>query len=158
MSYPTIDMKLTTETKIIGGIVLATLLIIIGGAFFFARQSNPNVPKEQIVSENGLHWHPKITITVDGKKQQLPPDIGLSGAIHGEIHTHEADIKDSVVHLEMSGLVTKNQTTIGKFFQAWGKDFNDLGQNVKMRVNGKENKEFESYLMKDKDIIEIIYE
>ena len=35
---------------------------------------------------------------------------------------------------------------------------NDQGGTVKMLVNGKENAEFENYLMKDGDKIEISYE
>ena len=71
------------------------------------------------------------------------------------------------MHIEAQGVVTKDDTRLGRFFQVWGKDFNlttimdkknDQGGTVKMLVNGKENAEFENYLMKDGDKIEISYE
>ena len=69
--------------------------------------------------------------------------------------------------MEMQGVVTKDQTKLGNFFQIWGKQFNSNclldkcnGQEgtVKMVVNNHENKDFDSYLMKDGDNIEIRYE
>lgn len=157
-------MKLTTETKIIGAIVLATIAIIVGGVFMFSRKSN--LPKEKIVAENGLHWHPKLTIYIKGQKQQLDRDIGLGG-VEMSMHTHKEDYKNGVVHMEMNGTVSKDQTKLGRFFQIWGKEFNskcifDRCNNsegkVKMTVNGKVNTDFNDFLMKDGDNIEIRYE
>lgn len=149
-------MRLTTETKIIGIIITLTIMIIIGGVFLFPKQSDSSVPTDQIVAEKGLHWHPKLEIYVKGQKQEIPAKIGL-GAVHGKIHTHTEDAKDGVIHMEMSGLVRKEDTKLGKFFLAWGKDIN-FGGNPKMTVNGKENMDLNNYLMKDGDNIEIRYE
>lgn len=157
---------MTTEHKVIGGIGLLTLVIFAGGIFLMSRQDGGSIPQEQVVTRNGLHWHPKLTILINGKKQEIPPNIGL-GAVHQKIHTHDEDAKDGVVHMEMQGVVTKDDTKLGNFFRIWGKEFNKnsiLGNKngpagtVKMIVNGKENLEFENYLMKDKDVIEIKYE
>ena len=69
--------------------------------------------------------------------------------------------------MEMSSLVTKDETRLKKWFQLWGKDFNSNcifdkcngpDGTIKIYVNGQENKEFENYLMKDGDNIEIKYE
>lgn len=149
-------MRLTTETKIIGALILMTIVIVIGGVFLFSKQSSKTVLKDQVVAENGLHWHPKLSIFIKGKKQEIPENIGL-GAVHGKIHTHTEDAKDGVIHMEMSGLVLKEDTKLGKFFLAWGKDFNFGGQ-PKMTVNGKENMDLNKYLMKNGDNIEIRYE
>ncbi len=149
-------MTLTTETKIIGALILMTVVIVIGGVFLFSKQSNKTVLKDQVVAENGLHWHPKLSIFIKGKKQEIPDNIGL-GAVHGKIHTHTEDAKDGVIHMEMSGLVLKEDTKLVKFFLAWGKDFNFGGQ-PKMTVNGKENMDLNKYLMKNGDNIEIRYE
>ncbi len=144
--------------------MLTTVAIIIGGVFMFSRKSN--IPKELIVSENGLHWHPKLTIYIKGEKQQLARDIGLGG-VEMPMHTHIADFKDGVIHMEMNGTVSKDQTKLGRFFQVWGKEFsktcvfdkcNGAGGKVKMTVNGKPNTDFNNFLMKDSDNIEIRYE
>lgn len=148
-------MKLNTETKIIGGILVFTVAIITGAVVLLTKPE-PKIPPEQIIAKNGLHWHPKLTIYIKGEKQEIPTDIGL-GAVHQPIHTHKEDYKDGVVHMEMSGVVTKEQTTLGNFFRIWGKDFN-FGGNPKMTVNGKENMDLNNYLMKNGDNIEIRYE
>lgn len=157
-------MQVNTETKIIGGIGLLTLAILVGGVFFLSKGENPSVPADQAIVNNGLHWHPKLGIYIKGEKQEIPANIGIAGQIHQEIHTHE---KDGVIHMEMNGIVTKDETKLGNFFKIWGKEFNsiqifdkknDKERSVKMMVNGKENMEFENYLMKDGDQIEIKYE
>ncbi len=113
-----------------------------------------------------MHWHPKLTIIIKGLKQELPANIGL-GAVHQKIHTHDTDAKDGVVHIEAQGVVTNDDTKLGNFFKLWGEDFNSTtildkknGQDgtVKMLVNGKENTDFENYMMKEGDNIEIRYE
>ncbi len=143
------------------GIVVVVMIWVVWMVF---KQSQ--VPVNDIVSRNGLHWHPKLTIAIDGKEQEIPANIGI-GAIHQEMHTHDEDAKDGVVHMEMKGLVTKVETKLGNFFRIWGEEFsstqifnknNGAEGTVKMTVNGKENTDFENYLMKDKDRIEIRYE
>ena len=128
--------------------------------------STSSIPKDQIVAQNGLHWHPRVSVTIKGEKQEFEDNIGL-GAIHQKMHTHDEDYKDGVVHMEMQGVVTKEETRLGRFFEIWGKKFNSsqifefknsTGSAVKMLVNGKTNKDFENYQMRDGDKIEIKYE
>ncbi|EKE06317.1 MAG: hypothetical protein ACD_19C00017G0017 [uncultured bacterium] len=137
---------------------LITVLLLVGGAFLITKQSPPVPPvsNEEIIDKNGVHWHPKVIIYKDGVKEELVDGIGL-GAVHEPIHTHTEDYKDGVVHIEKQGIVTKDDTKLGKFFQIWGRKLSDNG-SFKMYVNGNENTDYESYLMKDKDIIEIKYE
>lgn len=157
---------MSTETKVIGSIALATILILVGGIFLLTRSENPNVPEDQIVARQGLHWHPRVTVSIKGEKQEIPANLGL-GAVHGQIHTHDTDNKEGVIHMEMKGLVVKEDTKLVHFFRTWGKDFNSTklfdktngsDGSVKMTVNGQENTEFENYLMKDGDRVEIKYE
>lgn len=154
------------EAKVIGGITLATIIILVGGVFLLTKSENPNVPEDQVVVRAGLHWHPKVTVTIKGEKQEVPANLGL-GAVHGKIHTHDQDNKEGVIHMEMQGIVTKDDTRLARFFQVWGKEFSakklfdktsSSDGTVKMLVNGKENTEFENYLMKDGDRIEVKYE
>ena len=136
-------------------IVVVTLIILFGGAFLMSKQ-NPPVPESEIVEKKGVHWHPKLAIYIKGEKQELEDGIGL-GAKHEFIHTHTEDYKDGVVHIEKQGIVTRDDIKLSNFFKIWGKDINTNG-NYKMYVNGKENTELDSYLMRDKDLIEIKYE
>ncbi|MBI2009609.1 MAG: hypothetical protein HYS86_00380 [Candidatus Chisholmbacteria bacterium] len=146
---------MSPNAKIFGGIIIFSLVILAGGAWLFSRQSSPeaSVPEEQVISRRGLHWHPQLSIYIKGQKQEIPKDIGI-GAIHQPIHTHDSS---GVLHLEMSGLVTIEKTKMGNFFKVWGKDFSANGV-PKMTVNGQENQDFENYLMKDGDKIEIYYD
>lgn len=151
---------------IIGGIL--TISIIVGISVLFSNSSSKSssIPDDQIVAQKGLHWHPRLAVYINGKKQEFTDNIGL-GAVHQKMHTHAQDYKDGVVHMEMQGVVTKDETKLGNFFRIWGKTFNSTqifdkkngdGGIVKMLVNGKENKEFENYEMRDGDKIEVKFE
>ena len=132
--------------------ILIGLAILIIGGFGWSRYLQSNDPN--VASTGAFHWHPELTIYVKGEKQEIPQGIGLAGG-HKPIHTHD-DLP--VIHMEFAGAAKKDETTLGAFFRNWGKDFNSLGSNVTMTVNGKENTEFENYEMKDSDKIELRYE
>lgn len=158
-------MYISTERKIFLGIGVFTILAFAGGVFLVSRQDSKtsSVLGEQVISRSGMHWHPHISIFIKGEKQEIPSNVGI-GAIHQPIHTHDAT---GELHLEFSGVVTKDDVRLGKFFKIWGKQLssscifdkcNGEEGKVKLLVNGKENQEFEKYEMKDKDRIEIRYE
>ena len=159
---------MTTEHKIIIGGLVITFVMIVGISFLLSNNSSgsSSVSDDQIVAQNGIHWHPKLTITIKGKKQEFANGIGLTGNVHQKMHTHDEDYKDGVVHMEMQGVVTKEDTKIGNFFKIWRKEFsstkifdksNGNDGKVTMLVNGKENSDFENYKMHDGDKIEISY-
>lgn len=140
------------------------IIIVIGGLIWFvSKNSGKNNIDENVISRQGLHWHYNLAIFIKGQKQEIPADIGI-GFTHQPNHTHDAS---GQIHLEFSGLVKKNDVKLGKFFEVWGKQFNsncifdkcrgDEGK-VKLLVNGAENNEFENYVVKDGDDIEIRFE
>jgi|SRR3989339_738192 len=131
----------------------ALVSLLIGGLIWYIA-TRPPTPESEIVSRNGLHWHTDLAIYVKGTKLDIPANIGI-GAVHQPIHTH--DEKD-VIHLEFQGQVRKTDIALGQFFKNWDKDMRSFGANMEMTVNGKENIEFENYIMKDKDKIELHYE
>ena len=157
---------MTTEKKIISAVVIVTVLLVGGAVFLLGKDSFTPMPEDQIVTRKGLHWHPKLTILINGQKQSFPNGIGLNGTVHNPVHTHD-DADQDVVHMEFEGLVTKDQTKLSNFFQIWGKDFSSRkildkeatseGQ-ITMTVNDVENRDFENYFMKDGDNIKIKYE
>ena len=148
------------------GIKIAAIVLLVGGSivglvWYIANQ--PKTPESEIISQSGIHWHPELSIYIKGAKQEIPANIGI-GVTHQPLHTHD---NTGVIHLEIQGLVTRDDIKIGRFFKIWGKLFNSNcildscnGPNgkVKMLVNGRENNDFDNYPMQDKDKIEIRYE
>lgn len=150
---------ITSHAKIVGSIVLLTILILVGGIGLISTQQKKEatVPEDQIISKNGIHWHPRLALFVQDQELKLENGIGL-GSVHQPMHTHDEDYQNGVVHMEMDGLVTKEETKLAQFFKIWGKPFNFGGQNIKMTVNGQENTQLENFLMNDGDKIEIKYD
>lgn len=154
---------MTTEHKVFVGIGLATVLIMAGGVSLLSLQHSKeaSIPEGEVISRKGIHWHPQLSIYIKGKQQKIPANLGIGGAIHQPIHTHDTS---GTLHVEIGGVVTRDEIKLDNFFRIWGKKFSpkcvvdECGGKVTMLVNGKENKDFENYLMKDKDNIEIRYE
>lgn len=137
-------------TKIVLGVAIIT-----GGIAVFAWYiaSRPPIPEGEIVSRRGLHFHPEVTIFVEGEKVEVPANLGV-GAIHNPIHTHDTS---GVIHLEFQGMVHRDDLKLGKFFEVWGNDFMKFGSSVIMTVNDEKNSELQNYVMGDGDNIELHY-
>ncbi len=136
-------------------------VVIISTSLFLANR--PPSSESVIISDEGIHWHTELSITILGQKQVIPDNIGID-ITEQPIHTHE---ENNVIHLEFAGLVKRDDIRLGRFFEVWGRQFNqdciftncngDEG-TVKMFVNGVRNYEFENYVMRDEDKIAIIFE
>src|SRR3989338_2260318 len=127
---------------------------VAGGLGIWLLLRTSSVTEAELISRAGIHWHPELSITIKGTKQEIPANIGL-GIAHNPIHTHDATC---VIHLEFDGLVTKDSIRLEKFFKIWGKPFNKdclldycngPEGTMKMLVNGQPNAEFENYVMRD---------
>lgn len=157
--------------SIIWAIVLA--VVIVGGVMWSKnlQENDPN-----LISANGIHWHPTLSIVINGEQQDIPSNIGLVGG-HYPIHTHDevADQRETgevhenekPLHLEFGSAVRTEDVRLGNFFDIWGKTFNSecifdncnsSESKVSMTVNGEPNTDFEEYIMQDGDRIEIRYE
>lgn len=137
-------------------IAVAVLVVLTGVALFLLPTPSGTVTSNDpnVVTLAGLHWHPTLTIYVKGEKLEIPQNIGL-GAVHKPMHTHE-DLP--IIHLEFSSIVRKEDMMLGQFFKNWGRDMRQFGANMRMTVNGEENTEYENYVMRDGDRIELRYE
>ena len=174
---------MNTKTAIAIVVVAGAIL----GVVFWNRDSTPkatvqeqsaSAPSNQndIISRSGIHWHPELKIVINGEKITIPANIGIGMQYAGyprfdpmmgmtDMHTHD---DSGTLHWEvMKGPVTKDDVRIGSFFAIWGKEFdsscifencNGSAGSVKMFVNGEPNTEFQNYLVKDGDKIEIRYE
>lgn len=141
------------KNLIIVGIV--AILLVVGGSYL----TNNSETRGELISSNGIHYHPTLKITISGEDQEIPANIGLVGA-HNPMHTHDPD---GVIHLEYSSAVYENDIRLGEFFKLWKKDFDstkilDSTGEVKMLVNGEENNEYGNYILENGDLIEIILE
>ncbi|MCB9820614.1 hypothetical protein H6790_01580 [Candidatus Nomurabacteria bacterium] len=108
----------------------------------------------------GMHIHPVIKINILGAYQDIPKNIGIDSTCMKAIHTHD---EPGVIHIEYP--VVKD-FYLKDFFSVWGVDFNkdqildykvDDNTEIIITVNGVEVDTFENTLLKDKDIIEIIF-
>lgn len=145
-------------------------LIVIGGVGWFGWKvaTAPTIPEEEIVANQGIHWHVKLDIRLKGELAPIPGGIGLDGLAPGahphQMHTHDSD---HVIHVEKTGLVVRDDLKLKNFFEVWGKQFNSqcildrcngAEGTMKFLVNGQANSDFENYLLQDGDVVEIVFE
>lgn len=161
-------------------VIGAAVLLIVGGGWWSQGIQNKEIKgstaSDNLISEKGIHWHPKLMITMKGEKQTIPANIGMGMQYAGytqydsmmmmtNMHTHDSS---GMIHWEvMQGPVKREDVRLANFFSVWGKKFTNScilekcdgpdGQ-LKFVVNGKDNLDFENYLVNDKDEIEIRYE
>lgn len=143
---------------IIGGVTVAVFAFIILASVWSSMFPLPLKPSrvaafDCIQHRNlALHIHPVLTITVKGEKVEIPANVGINASCMRALHTHD---DTGVIHIEHSQAI---EFSLGDFFAVWGKDMRSFGQDIVMKVNGVENTEYENYIMKDKDIIELTFE
>ena len=143
-------------------IIIAVALGVIGlGVVLFMQDAKkPPISQEDVVAQNGMHWHPNVSVFIKGQKHDIPSNLGTTLGM-STVHTHDSS---GTLHVEKGGRVTKNDIRLSQLFKAWGKRFDsnclldECGGRITLAVNGKENTEFENYVMRDKDQIEIRYE
>lgn len=141
-------------------------LILIGGGFlvlgFFliyprlqnATPSNPYQGKLKCLLENlpqVQHWHPHLTIKIDGKEQIIPANIGLGPNCHLPLHTH---MNDNIIHVESQII---RDYTLGEFFEVWGESLQKENYELEMTVNGQPNSEYGNLVLKDGQKIVLNY-
>ncbi len=146
----------------IAAIFLVTIAILLVSINLYqSKYPSTNIVESSEIPTGPIHWHPHLTIIIDGKEQAIPPNIGLDGPVHSPIHTHDPD---GIIHLENNN-PTEKTMRLGTLFELWGKEFNqnqifqyttEQG-NLSMSVNGETNEEFENYILKEKDNITIEY-
>lgn len=144
------------------------IVVVLGAAFGFIFLGNRQADSQDITKiciqhrNLRMHIHPHLKIVIKGEEEAIPANIGIpSPTCFRPIHTHD---DSGTLHIEFPN---PRDVRLGEFFLIWGKQFNSNQifeftngpeGKVRMRVNGKENTEFENYIMKDLDQIEIIYE
>lgn len=111
-------------------------------------------------SDTVFHIHSHLDIYTDGKKQTIPPNIGIDQGAQflASLHTHATD---GVVHMEA---VQPYKFTLRQFFTIWNVPFTTTqigsyhagnGLVLQTWVNGKQIKDAPNYAMKRHDKIVI---
>jgi hypothetical protein len=119
-------------------------------------------PLTDVVSRNGLHWHPEIQIYVRGVKQEIPQTI-ITNVTMNFLHrilvrAHARGRNEQgVIHLKFKGTVYNDDLKLGQVFKKWGKKIHSYGEKMQMTVNGQVNTEYENYVMRDHDKIVLKY-
>jgi len=107
-----------------------------------------------------FHIHPQVAILINGERQTIPSNVGITSTCMNPLHTHDAT---GTIHVESP---VKLDFTLADFFAVWGKTFNqdqildskaDDTHEITMTVNGKPSTEFENLVLKDDDLIVITY-
>ena len=162
--------KSKKQKKIFVWSFIFLVLVILGYWSYMSSKNvrvfvNPIVRADQVPSGE-IHWHPKLSIIIDGKKMDVSNSIGITPTKHSTTHTH--DEGDGTIHIENPNPKLNPETmSLGYFFNQWGKSFNKTcildkctnidGGEIHMYVNDKENFDFENYIFKGDDNIVIEY-
>jgi hypothetical protein len=157
-----LERKKMSRSKLIkrSSYIVIPILLLTAAFTFISSQpaTTSNVIASSEIPKLPIHWHPKLTVQINGQQQTIPANLGLVG-VHQPIHTHDST---GVLHYENNNPTVENMR-LGYFFEkVWRKQFNsrcilnycnsDSG-TVKMFVNEKENFDFDNYIPKDKDDI-----
>ena|SRR3989338_876558 len=107
-----------------------------------------------------FHIHPSLSIVADGKKLEIPANVGVSPACLHPLHTHD---NTGEVHVESP---EPRDFTLGDFFAVWEKPLSRTQvldyvatstHEIVMTVDGQPNAEFENLVLKDKQQIVLEY-
>lgn len=149
----------------IAGFAIATLMKPSAQTFKSAEDTYLDEPFP--FGREFIHWHATPSIYICGEKREIPSPQGDTHLGFPDMHTHS----DKLIHIE-STVSSRRQIILKRFFEGIGITFSAseiLGKkngdlcgnktgNVKMTVNGADNKELENYVPRDGDKIDIRFE
>ena len=108
-----------------------------------------------------FHIHPHLEIIINGVKQEIPANIGVTPKCMNSLHTHD---NTGVLHVESP---EQRDFTLADFFAVWDKTFSkdqifdhkiEDTHIIKETINGTEVQDYENTILRDKDEIIISYE
>ncbi len=150
------------------GIIIVSVLVIVFLVFkdYFENYIHPKTNREVALActtemATQFHIHPNLEIIINGQKQEIPTDIGITGGCMNAIHTHDDTGK---IHVESP---EKRDFTLADFFAVWNKTYNqnqildykiDDTHIIRQTLNGKETQDYQNTILRDNDQIIIYYE
>ncbi len=111
-------------------------------------------------SDMALHIHPIVKISIFGSETTIPANVGVNPNWMSSIHTHDSTGK---LHVESPCF---RSFALLDFFKIWDKTLNgscifeycsNETNSLRILVNGVETSLMENTILKDNDIINIIY-
>jgi len=107
-----------------------------------------------------MHIHVKLSIVINGQPVPIPANVGVSLTCTRPVHTHD---ESGEIHVESPVIYPY---TLKDFFLVWGQPFDnaqimeykiDSAHTIRMTVNGAPNTQFQNYVLRDGDQIQITY-
>ena len=148
--------------------ILSLAVIVIGLIVFLTvKYSGPSKTNREVAlacttdMATRFHIHSDLEIVINGEKQLIPADIGISPICMNALHTHDTS---GQIHIESP---QKRDFTLADFFAVWNKTYNkdqlldnklDGQHTIRETVNGEEIEDYENTILRDDDKIVIFYE
>lgn len=149
------------KSGLIVGIVIAVILIAL---FTIPRITHPKGETIKKWNDSGIqcidevniplqeHFHPHLTILVDGKTEPIPSQVGIVPGCVAEIHTHDTS---GTIHVESPNAGKK--FSLQDFFTVWGQTIERAGYSLEMKVGGSVSQDLGNLDLKDKQEIVLSY-
>ena len=148
------------KSKLIFGAAVVVFLAIL---FAWPKLNDPNRFTASLWKDSGVgclpahqnanqHIHSELKISVDGRDETIPANVGVVRGCMAELHTHDAD---GVIHIESveSGKIF----TLEQFFTVFGQPLERGGFSLEMILDGASNQELGNLVLKDKQKIDLVY-
>jgi len=100
----------------------------------------------------GQHIHPVLEVMVDGVRQTIPGNLGITATCMPELHTHDAS---GVIHIET--VSARKTFELGTFLRLWGFPYEREGYNAILTVDGVPSQDGEKLILKDDQAIVLVY-
>lgn len=130
------------KNKLWTWLLVIILVVTLGGLFYYPRtQTNPQTSQWEDVGIECLvmghqrlnqHFHPHLTIEVDGAGENIPADIGILPTCMGETHTHDSS---GTIHVEAAS--SSKEFNLGQFFAVWGQSIERPGYTLEAEIDGQ---------------------
>ena len=149
-------MKNKVLTLVIVGVTTISL-VGLSGLFSLGGPNNSSQDQKQdkrqrvqCLTSELFHIHPELAISVDGKQEAVPGNIGIIPGCTYELHTHATD---GIIHVESA---VDRGYTFADFLSVWGKPLLREGYTLKMTVDGQETAN-PNFVMKDSQKVVLEY-
>ena len=148
------------RTPIVIGLILALVLVAL---FVWPKINNPSgdfiaqLNKAGIDclgshSRAGQHFHPHLSLVVDGLEEGIPANVGVVSNCMAELHAHDAS---GTIHVET--IAADRIVYLKDFLTVWGKSIEREGYDLTMTVGGEKNDLLENLMLVDGQRIVLDY-
>ena len=100
------------------------------------------------------HIHPIMHITVDGEKETIPANIGITSDCMAELHTHD---ETGTIHAESFLPGRISNFDLSHFFLVWNKEMNREGYSLEIIQDGQIKESINEVKLIDYSNIELKY-